>query len=176
MRLVHHVSHCLIIALLKCVTNSQNSFSFANYIVCTESIFLTYFGANLIQHLVCGISQTFNLRMFGVNGCCYVFAALSTVIIGRTYEFMFYARVYKYQFVAFGVEWVVFKFTTAAVKTHEASCFTVYAGELVHDTAVYTDVFVFCTLSNAGQLHLFDFVVAPKVVKGKCINTFKGCG
>ena len=79
----------------------------------------------------------------------------------------------QHQFVAFWVEREVLEFSRTAIQTHKFAFLTKYTCKLVHNTTVYTDIFMLCSLSGESQIPFGNFIVTKKVIKRKCETTLQ---
>ena len=87
---------------------------------------------------------------------------------------MLYAGVYEYEFIALWVEREVFVFQSLAIETDKAALLSEDGSELVHDTAVYSDIVMFGSLADLGKLEFVDSV-REEVVDGESDSAFECC-
>lgn len=89
---------------------------------------------------------------------------------------MLYAGIDEDKSVALRVPGEILEFAAAAVKAHEVAGLTVAGGELVHDAAVYADVFMLGSLSDFGQGHAVNVAFTEEIVHSEGKTAFKCCG
>ena len=103
--------------------------------------------------------------MLGGNVLYNVLARVATVVVGRSCQFMLYARVQQHKFVSLGIERIVLKLTAAAIQAHQLSCLSEDACKLVHDTAVHATVVVLRSLSCQYDVPFAYLVLSEEVVQ-----------
>ena len=102
--------------------------------------------------------------------------ALETaLVVGRALQFVLYATVDENELISFGIPGEVFVLTATAVKTKQSTLLAKNADGLVHDTAVHTNILVFCALTNLSEFHLLNLVVAEQIVQSESISALESC-
>ena len=88
-------------------------------IFCTLKVFFRHFGLHGIQHVHGAVAQEFYFGVILLNGCYYVFTALTTLVVSRRCQFVLNDRIQQYQTIAFGIEGEILVFQRTAVQTDE---------------------------------------------------------
>lgn len=173
--LIHHLADCFVVVLLESFANVEHANNFADDVAGTLVFVLSNLSLNLFEHVVVRVAEAFNFGMEGLDNLSYVLALETTLVVGRTGEFVLYAAVDEDELVALGVPGEILIFAAAAVETEEAALLTENGDGLVHDTAVAADVLVLGALTYAGKFHLLNLVFAPKIVESERIGAFESC-
>ena len=113
--------------------------------------------------------------MFSLDELCYVLAAQTTLVVGRTCQHVLNASVNENQSVTCGFEGEVLVLKVAAVEADEAACLAEYAGKLVHNTALNANVVVLCSLAHLSKLKLVNLVVAEHIVQSESECALQSC-
>ena len=104
---VHLTTYFFVIAFFESNTYFHDAIFLTDNIFSAKCIFSTHFTANLFEHVVICITESFYIGVVLLNCNYNIFAALATIVVGARCQLMFYKRVEQNEFVALRIKWEV---------------------------------------------------------------------
>ena len=79
---VHLLSYSFVVVAFQSVAYVEYTLDFFDDVFSTFVVFFANFCLDFVQHVEGAVAQEFYLRVFLLEGCHYVFAALAALVVG----------------------------------------------------------------------------------------------